>query len=60
MDKNLYGIFDMGFEFFPVACIVRFFFKEIKKLGFGWEKWQENKNGIIYHFPLPYRTPSTS
>ncbi|MCP9754056.1 class C beta-lactamase-related serine hydrolase [Lacihabitans sp. CCS-44] len=61
MDKNPYGISEMGFGLFPDAGVVRFFDnKEIKKMGFGWEKWQVNKNGVVNRFPIPYRTQSTS
>jgi CubicO group peptidase (beta-lactamase class C family) len=58
LDKNEFGIQRIGFGLFADAGVVRVDYdgKDFQKIGFGWEQWKVNKNGVKNPFPVPNRT----
>lgn len=50
----------MGFGFFPVACVVRFFFtKKLRNWALGGKNGKKIKMAlfIIFHYPIGHHQP---
>jgi CubicO group peptidase (beta-lactamase class C family) len=57
VEKNSYGVTQIGFGLFEDAGVLRVNDgMGIKKIGFGWETWKVNKNGVKNMFPVVGRT----